>query len=170
MKKINDNNIASYNINTLKGGNTTMLANYTSPDGESALIPAAGIDDYSDIQAQIKRIQSSDPLARENATVEILNGTSTVGLAGSQKNLLASKGITVAAADAPVNQSTNTIIDNSQGKMPNTLTYLKSHYNASVVTSTSLMNTYPNADFILILGQSSVPASSSSSTTSTAGQ
>ena len=75
MKKVNDNNIASYNINTLKGGNTTMLANYTTPAGQDALIPAAGLDDFSDIQTQIQRILSSDPLAREGATVEVLNGT-----------------------------------------------------------------------------------------------
>src|SRR6202012_1181781 len=86
MKKIDDNSIASYNINTLKGGNTTMLDNYTSPDGQSALIPAAGIDDYSDIQAQIKKILSSDPVTREGADVEILNGPSVNGLAGQQEN------------------------------------------------------------------------------------
>lgn len=164
MKKINDNNIASYNVNTLKGGNTTMLANYTSPDGQAALIPAAGLNDFSQIQAQIQRIMSSSPLARENATVEVLNGTAVNGLAGFQQNLLTSKGMTVSVADSPVNQATNTIIDNSQGKMPNTLAYLKKQYNASIVTNASLTDTYPDANFILILGQSSVPQTQTSTT------
>jgi LCP family protein required for cell wall assembly len=169
MKKINDNNIGSYNINTLKGGNTTMLANYTSPNGESALIPAAGIDNFTDIQTQITRILSSNPLARENANVEVLNATDTVGLAGVQQKALAAKGMTTTTNDATANQATNTIIDNSQGKMPNTLAYLKSHYSASVVTNATLTANYPAADFILILGQSSVPVTSTT-TSSTTGQ
>lgn len=170
MKKIGDNSIASYNVNTLKGGNTTMLANYTSPDGQSALVPAAGIDDYSDIQAQIKKILSSDPVAREGANVEVLNGTSVDGLAGKQVDTLTNKGITTSVADAPANQANTTIIDNSAGKMPNTLAYLKQHYNATVTTDTSLTADYPSADFILVLGQSAAPATASESDTSGVGQ
>lgn len=157
MKKVNDNNIASYNVNTLEGANTTMLANYTSPDGESALIPAAGLDDFSTIQAQIRRILSSSPIVREGATVEVLNGTDTTGLAGTQDSLLSSKGMTVNVADAPATQATTTLVDNSNGQMPNTLAYLKKQYNAGVITSTSLTADYPSADFILILGQSAAP-------------
>jgi polyisoprenyl-teichoic acid--peptidoglycan teichoic acid transferase len=167
MKKINDNDIASYNVNTLKGGNTTMLANYTSPDGESALIPAAGLDDFSDIDAQIQKIMSDNPVAREGAMIEVLNGTNTTGLAATQTTKLENQGMTVSVADAPATQGANTIIDNSQGKMPNTLAYLKKQYSATVVTSNTLTTTYPNADFILILGQSSVP--STNSTTSSSG-
>jgi len=164
MKKINDNSIASYNVNTLKGGNTTLLTNYTAPDGEDALVPAAGIDDFSDIQAQIQRVLTSDPVAREGATVVVLNATNTNGLATQQENSLIRKGMTVSADDAPATQATTTLIDNSQGKMPNTLAYLKKTYNAAIVTNTALTNTYPSADFILLLGQDQVP------TTSTTGQ
>jgi LCP family protein required for cell wall assembly len=158
MKKINDNSIASYNVNTLEGGNTTMLANYDAPDGESALIPAAGMGDFGDIQAQIKRILSSNPIAREGATVEVLNGTETTGLAALQQTNLTNKGMDVSVADAPATQATTTLIDNSQGQMPNTLAYLKKQYNATITTSDTLTAAYPNADFILILGQSAVPA------------
>ena len=42
-KKVDNTKIDSYNINTLKGENTTMLASYASPDGQSALIPVAGL-------------------------------------------------------------------------------------------------------------------------------
>jgi hypothetical protein len=48
--------------------------------------------------------------------------------------------------------------------MPNTVAYLKKQYNATVITSTTLTAMYPNADFILILGQSAVPAPASSGT------
>lgn len=158
MKKIDDAKIDSYNINTLKGENTTMLTSYTSPSGQSALVPAAGIDDYSDIRRQIQKLFTADPLTKEAAVVVVLNGTTKTGLAMSQENKLIAKGMEVSVGDAPANQPTTTVIDNSSGKMPNTLTYLKKQYSASVVTNASLTATYPTADFIVILGQSAVPA------------
>lgn len=157
MKKVDDTKIDSYNINTLKGGNTTMLTNYTSPDGQSALIPAAGIDDFSDIQTQITKLLTADPITKEGAMVVVLNGTDTIGLATIQKNTLSRKGMTVVAADASANQATSTIIDNSGGDKPNTLAYLKKQYKATVTTNAALTAGYPGADFILILGQSAVP-------------
>ncbi|HSX05247.1 MAG TPA: LCP family protein [Candidatus Saccharimonadales bacterium] len=157
MKKVDDTKIDSYNINTLKGKNTTMLANYTSPDGQSALIPAAGLDDFSDIQAQIQRVLTAGPLEKENAVAVVLNGTETVGLAQQQANTLTAKGMNVTVGDASATQATTTLIDNSNGQMPNTLAYFKKQYKATVTTDVTLTRTYPNADFILILGQSAVP-------------
>jgi len=161
MKKIDDNKIDSYNINTLKGKDTTMLANYTAPDGESALIPASGIDDFYDIQKQIQKLFTADPVSKEGATVVVLNGTQTPGLALGQENALIGKGMTVSIGDAPAVQATTTIIDSSGGQMPNTLEYLESHYHATVVTNRTLVATYPGADFILILGQTAVPSTTS---------
>ncbi len=160
MKKIDDNKIDSYNINTLMGGNTTMLANYTAPDGESALIPADGVDNFTNIQAQIQKIFTADPVSKEGATTVVLNGTSTPGLALGQETKLTGKGMTVSIGDAPATQATTTIVDNSNGQKPNTLAYLKSQYKATVTTNASLVADYPNADFIVILGQTAVPKAS----------
>ena len=157
-KKVDNAKIDSYNINTLKGESTTMLANYASPDGQSALIPAAGIDDFTEISAQIKKIFTAGPLVKENAGVVVLNGTNAVGLAKQVKNKLTAQGSEVlAVSDAPANQPTTTIIDNSQGKKPNTLAYLKKTYSATVVTNLTLTRSYPAADFIIILGENAVP-------------
>jgi hypothetical protein len=49
--------------------------------------------------------------------------------------------------------------------MPNTLAYLKQHYNATVVTNTSLTAGYPSADFIVILGESAVPKTTATTST-----
>jgi len=163
MKKIDDNKIDSYNINTLMGKNTTMLTNYTTPDGQSALIPAAGLDDFEDIQKQITKILTADPVTKEGATVVVLNGTSTSGLAMKQENKLIAKGMTVSVGDAPATQATTTVIDNSLGEMPNTLSYIKTNYKATVTASPSLTRTYPGADFIIILGQSAVPPTTTNS-------
>ena len=164
MKKIDDGKIDSYNINTLMGKDTTMLTNYTSPDGQSALVPAAGLDNFTDIQKQIQKLFTADPVTKEGATTVILNGTQTAGLALAQENKLIGKGMTVAIGDAPAVQATTTIVDNSKGTMPNTLAYLKTTYHATVVTNTALVASHPSADFILILGQSAVPSTTSSST------
>ncbi len=166
MKKIDDSKIDSFNINGLKGKNTTMLQNYASPDGQSALIPAAGLDDFTDIQKQIQKIFTADPVVKEGSTVVVLNATDTAGLALRQENTLIGKGMTVSIGDATANQATTTIIDNSAAAMPNTLTYLKSKYRATVTTNATLRARYPGADFILILGETAVPKPATTAPTS----
>jgi LCP family protein required for cell wall assembly len=157
-KKIENAKIDSYNINTLKGENTPMLASYTAPGGQSALVPAAGLDDFSEIQAQIKRVFTASSLVKENASVVILNGTDAVGLARQQKTKLFEQGMEVLSlGDAPANQAATTVIDNSAGAKPNTLAYLKKKYSASTVANPTLTANYPEADFIVILGQSALP-------------
>lgn len=54
VKKIPSNDIASAALNDGQG--RTLLKSYTTPYGQSALIPAAGVDDYSDIQAYVKQL------------------------------------------------------------------------------------------------------------------
>jgi hypothetical protein len=157
MKKIDNAKIDSYNINTLKGDMSTMLASYASPDRQSALIPAAGLDDFSQIMAQIKKVFSAAPLVKENAGIVILNGTDAVGLARLQKNKLFDQGASILATGDADTQARTTIIDNSLGKKPNTLAYLKKTYSAEVVTNPVLTRSYPAADFILVLGESAVP-------------
>jgi len=162
-KKIDDTKIDSYNINTLKGKNTTELANYTSPDGQSALIPAAGLDDFSDIALQITKLLTADPITKEGANVVVLNGTSTTGLALKQEGVLMKKGMTVSIGDYSTNVATTTIVDNSSGADPNTLAYLKKQYSAVVGTNSTLTAQYPGADFIVILGQNVVPKTTTTS-------
>lgn len=161
MKKIDDTKIDSYNINSLKGAGTTMLAN-ANENGQSVYIPAAGLDDFTDIQAQIQKLFTADPVAKEGATVVVLNATDTSGLAMQQENKLIGKGMNVSVDSAAANQATTTIVDNSAGQKPNTLAYLKKQYNATVVADATLTKTYPSADFILILGQSAVPKTTTS--------
>ncbi|QQS20116.1 LCP family protein [Candidatus Saccharibacteria bacterium] len=164
-KNIDNSKIDSYNINTLKGENSTMLSNYASPDGQSALIPAAGVDNFADIAAQIEKIFSAGPLVKENAGVVILNGTDAVGLAKQAKNKLFSQGVEVlTTGDAPANQAATTIVDNSLGKKPSTLAYLKKTYQATVVANPTLTANYPAADFILILGENAVPKTDTTNT------
>lgn len=164
-KGINNNNIQSFNIRDLTPGKN-LLMNYTAPNGQSALIPSAGLDDFSDIQTAMKRLFSSNPLVKEGASVVVLNGGDTVGLATTEGNALTAKGLNVAAVADALNEYPNSVIvDKSGGKMPQTKQALQKLYGNNVVTSDPSATNY-NADFVIILGQNQKPTTSSSSNAS----
>lgn len=54
FNRIPDNQLQSVNLRDFNGRN--LLQGYTTPTGQSALIPAAGANDYSDIQALIQSL------------------------------------------------------------------------------------------------------------------
>lgn len=156
-KGINAANIQSIGLNNADGVN--LLDNYRTPRGESALIPAAGLDNYEDIQQYLKRVTSSNPVVRENATIVLLNGTETSGLAARQSDLLEAKNIAVdSVGDAGTAEYTTTqIIDVTGGKKPGTLAALKKALPGSTVTTVNPYGTKYKADFIVILGTDRVP-------------
>jgi LCP family protein required for cell wall assembly len=162
IKDMKSGDIASVGLNSANGKN--LLASYQSPDGQSALVPAAGFDDYSDIKAYIKQITSSDLLVREASQLVILNGTNTVGLASQVKTKLQAKNITVLLTGDGNDQAITQIVDDSGGKKPATIAYLKKLYpKATVVTTSPYTQTY-NADIILVLGTDAVPKTTTPST------
>ncbi len=56
---IGQQNIQSASLNDANGVN--LLTSYTTRNGQSALIPAAGIDDYTDIQAYVQKLMAGTP-------------------------------------------------------------------------------------------------------------
>jgi LCP family protein required for cell wall assembly len=58
-KGLNNSNIESYNLAELNG--QALLASYQAPDGEDALAPTAGLDNFSQIQAAVSSILSTNP-------------------------------------------------------------------------------------------------------------
>lgn len=160
-KNIDGNGIQSVGLNDADGQN--LLKNYRTPRGESALIPAAGVSDFSDIQRYIRRLMSTNQLVRENADVVVLNGTTKVGLAARESDLLKNKSITVTAiADADnEDYGTTKIIDVTGGKMPATLQALKKAYAGATVTASNPFGGKYDADFIVILGADRLTATQS---------
>ncbi len=156
-KNISSSSIKSYALNDVSFSgqkDVDLLTGYQTPNGESALIPAAGMGNYTQIQLFLQQIISNNPEVKEAADVVVLNAGNTAGLAGAEGKLLGSKGMNVSAtADAPTQQAGNTIIDNSKGKDPATLSSLKSLYGATITTASPLTGAYPDATFIVILGQ-----------------
>lgn len=150
VKAIDGSNIQSLSLNDANGKN--LLANYTSSMGELALRPAAGLDDFSAIQAFMAQHTSSNPVVQEGATVVVLNATDTAGLATKARTTLVGKNLSITAVgDALANQATTTMIDNSSGKMPATKALLKQLYGNNFSTINTYSGTYP-ADFIILLG------------------
>ncbi|HSW85848.1 MAG TPA: LCP family protein [Candidatus Saccharimonadales bacterium] len=163
-KQINGNNIQSLSLNPASGKN--LLKSYSSPGGESALIPAAGLDDFSDIQAYINRITSNNPVVQEGATVVVLNGTKTTGLANKIKAKLHANQIIVDSVgdspDAP--QSHTVIIDNTKGKKPATAAALTKILGPHLTTNNMYGVTY-NDDFIVIVGSDQIAPPTNNSKT-----
>lgn len=154
MKNINAKNIQSISLTDANGKN--LLANFTSSDGESALIPAAGAGNYSDIQLFLRQAMSNNPIVKEAAKIVILNGGSVNGLASAESNVLTNKGLNiVSVANAPKQYSHSIIIDNSKGKKTATLKLLESMYGTHVTKKDTVG--YDSADFILILGTNVQP-------------
>lgn len=155
-KNIKDTSVQSVGLNDVNGVN--YLASYTSPAGQSALIPAAGMDDFSKIQAYISRLTTSNQIVKEGATVVVLNGTSTAGLAAKAQTMLSAKDINVTAiGDASSPLDTTTIINASDGHKPATLALLKQLYGQQVTSSNPYSDVY-NADFIVVLGSDQTTA------------
>jgi LCP family protein required for cell wall assembly len=156
VNQISGQNIQSLSFNQANGKD--LLASYGAPDGESALIPAAGIDNFSALQAYIKQQTSSDPVVQEGATIAVLNGTTTNGLANKVKQRLTAKQLTVSSTGNSPNppQATTVIIDTTGGKKPATGAALVKLFGNHLTTQNTYGLTY-NADFIVILGADQVP-------------
>jgi LCP family protein required for cell wall assembly len=133
--------------------NINLLSNYTSSDGESALIPTAGLDDFNQIKHYIATLNSNDPVVKENAQIVVLNGSNVTGLAKTEAALLKGKNLNVISyATGPATVGPNQIIVGKSAK-PATLSELKTLLRIDATTlNPSLLSQYPSADLIVILG------------------
>jgi LCP family protein required for cell wall assembly len=163
-KNINGNSVKSLSLNDDNGKN--LLMSYATPQGQSALIPAAGLDNWYQIQSFVNRQTSSDPVVQEAAKVVILNGTTTDGLATKVKKQLNDKKVIVSQiGDATGSHPTTTIIDNSKGKKTATSAALVKMFGNHLTTVNPYAGIY-DADFIVVLGNDRIPAATNSTTTS----
>lgn len=95
-------------VSLIDQGDGTSLVSTASFDPSglgynvSFVVPAAGRYNYSDIQAYVKRQLNSDPIARENPKILILNGTGESGVASAEKSKLEMDGFeNISVDDAP---------------------------------------------------------------------
>jgi LCP family protein required for cell wall assembly len=149
-KLIPNNKIQSLNLQSL-------LTDYTDSNGQEDLVPAAGLNNYSQIQSFVAQHTSSNPIVQENASVVVLNGTDMDGIAAKYQTQLESDHVNVSQigdADSSDNATTE-IIDNSKGKDPETKTLLEQKFGKNVTTT----NPYDyTADFIVVIGNDKLTA------------
>lgn len=134
MKRIPSNNIQS--VGLAEEGNSFVTTG--NINGLSVVIPKAGLEDYAKIQTYIRSKLKDGYIAKENATITILNGSGTAGLATMKAEELKSYGYNVqTVANAPTEDYTKTkIIDLSAGTAASkkyTLNYLKKRLNAPTI-------------------------------------
>jgi LCP family protein required for cell wall assembly len=159
-KGTNPADAKSYSFSsTLTGGANPVLTDYTSPGGEEAIIPTAGIGNFAALTQYYEQLTSSNPVVKEGANVVILNGSDVIGLAAKQETIVEGKGLSVASiADATTEYPTTMIVDNSKGADPNSLKLLKQLYPGTVVTTDTTPTEATeaqgyNATFVVILGK-----------------
>lgn len=158
--QIPSNNITSVGFADVNG---KSLVEGQMVNGQSVQVPAAGLDDFSDIQQALKQLMSSDPIVRENPTVVVLNGTDTTGLAARVSKQLTDKGVNVAATgDAKSNADKTIVIDASDGSKTASKAYFEKLYKTTATTTNPYKGEY-NADFIIVIGSDQIPKSTSSS-------
>ena len=153
-KSIDSSKIQSLSLTTKK-----LISDYTTSDGQDALVPTAGVTDFSQIQLYMKQLTSTDPVVKEGAQVVVLNASGTTGLAKSNASTLTTvHNIDVIAyGNATGLYLSNEIIDTTKGGKPATLAALKQIYGTNVVTTSPAITVlYPTADFIVVLGSQPV--------------
>lgn len=125
-------------------------------NGQSIVRPRAGLTDFSEIQSYVRNALKDGFIASENATIAVLNGTSTPGLATKKATELKSYGYNVnLVADAPTKTYAKTIlVDLRSGQKKYTLHYLEQRLGVTAISSLPDPNipNPGNADFVIILG------------------
>ena len=143
-------------------GADPLLRNYTAPDGEEALIPAAGMDNFIDIQQYYQQLVSgntSSTVAQEAPTAVVLNASDVTGLARKEATLLTQQGFNVVGvADANSEYTGSMVVDSATQKtaskqaLQQALGSSTPFVAASATGEASEAQGY-TADFICILGK-----------------
>lgn len=124
-------------------------------NGLSVVVPTAGVGNYSAIQSYIRNTLKDSFLRSENATITVLNGTDSTGLAATKADELKSYGYNIGTVDnAPTKNFPKTIVVNLRGDSKKyTQNYLEKRFGVSAVSNIPDPAIQAgNADFVIILG------------------
>ena len=125
-------------------------------NGQSIVRPLAGIDDFSKIQSFIQQKFAGSVESTENATVEVLNGTDSSGVASKKEAELESRGIVVTSiGDAPTSSSYGAVqwFDMTGGSKPQTAKKLQEAIGEASSGSTLPVGVQSDADFVIVVGE-----------------
>jgi anionic cell wall polymer biosynthesis LytR-Cps2A-Psr (LCP) family protein len=156
-QNINSNDIKSIPLNT--SGSSVMTTGDVG--GQSVVEPAAGTFNYSDLQSYIKQQLSSDPVVRENSSVEVLNGSGVAGAAQTEADKLKTDGLIIGVIDtAPTGTYDPVDIYVIDKTKTATLAKLKTIYPNAVINTTSAPVTVDGSTgFVVVIGPAAAPTS-----------
>jgi LCP family protein required for cell wall assembly len=123
---------------------------------QSVVVPTAGLGDYDAIQSYVRNTLKDGYLAKENAIVMVLNGTTNTTLGTTQTDTLKSYGYNVGTVgNAPTSNYQHTVlVDLAHGKDPYTQHYLEERFGVKATQKLPDQAIHPgNAQFMLILGE-----------------
>lgn len=133
----------------------------TLPGAGSSVYPAAGVGDYSQLQAFIKKQISSDPFVKENPHVMVLNGSGESGVAQRAADQLAEKGFTIDSVDnAPDGTYAKVEVYQINTEKTATAAKLAEMYGVTVKKTTPPVSVTGETDFVVIIGNASAVQSS----------
>jgi LCP family protein required for cell wall assembly len=151
-------------IEIFKGVDTSKIKNKVfdnSPEGllvsDSGaagyiLIPRAGMNNYSQLQAVVKNIFNDNSMATENAAISLQNGTTTSGLANKAGGTMTKLGyniMEISSADKSTYTQT-TVIDYTNGANPGTISALEKLF--KVTATKGVGKSATGAEIEVILG------------------
>ena len=155
LKRVDGSKVTSIGLDDGTTPGTTPYVTTGNINGQSIVLPKAGLFQYGDIQ-QFIRSQLKDPyIMKENARIFVLNGSTTVGLATTKANELKSYGYNVVqVGNTPASGWTKTtLVDLTHGKDKYTKHYLEQRFGITAMTSLSDTTIPTNgADFVIIIG------------------
>lgn len=147
MKKVSDNKIGSIGLTD----ESHKLVTTDHVGTTSVVRPAAGFNNYTDIQSYVLDQLPDGYIVKEKAPVAVV-GATTAG-ASATGTLLKNYGYNVVSATTtPQTGLATTVVDLSNGKNPYTRHYLESRYNVKALTSlpNGITSSSTTAKFVII--------------------
>lgn len=130
--------------------------------------PTAGMYQYDQIRAYIRKQLSADPVAREGASVIVLNGTETAGVAQTEADKLDKLGMTIArVGNAPKGSYGKATLYQVGTGMTATKAKLEALYGVKASADMPPVTVTGDTNFVLIIGET---ATTTSGSTTTSGQ
>lgn len=151
--KIPQDSIISLSLNS--DGNMLVTGD-KRPNGQSIIRPIAGLLDYSAIHKYIKKEILSEPYMKEEASISVMNGSGTAGVALSFANKLEDLSFVIGeVGNAP--EGTYAPIEIYQVSTDKTATAVKlaQLYGVTLKTTTPPVPVLGTTDFVIIIGDAS---------------
>jgi hypothetical protein len=145
-KDIKDQDIKSISLIDADGNNPPVMTGNAQP--------TAGMYQYDDIRALIKRKLSSDPVIQEEANIVVLNGSGVAGVAATESDKLKSQGFIVSGMDnAPEGTYADVEIYQIGTDKTATKAKLESIFGVTAKTTAPPVTVAEGTNFVVIFGK-----------------